>query len=421
MNIFYIIFLIFALILFWRIYRNVLHPIIVTTIVWLLFPLAYEIICLTNSHYHRLSANFYIVVFFCFYIPFVIICVLMNGNVSTNQLAIRENIANPTSEDETSERIEHVSFLTTLAIIFDALLIVSLFRWAGTWNLAREINLYRYAQLHNQESFTTSVNILNHLFGLSMPLLIYIFMYKLPIKKAKIIIILLETALIEIMIASKSILIKAAVIIFCVLLIKKKLNKRNVIMLFTLMMIAMYFVTMSRDSAFVTNETMGDYIFTYLFFSLPAFDMLVSGDVPFNTSAFGSQTLGFFYRFFGKIFGTSIPEINQIHTTIPLSNGTTTANVFTSLGMYYVDFGYVGIIIYAILLAFIFSLFYKSGFVKGNKVFIVFYILEIYTLFTGFFGDVFFSYLSQPIQDLFWAFVVASPIVFVWGDKEVRI
>ena len=386
------------------IYKDVLHPMVIISSLWFVLPLAYEVLCLFRNGYWELSSSFYFVVLLYFYLPFSITCFISNGNVKAKTI-----MKNRKKLESSSFDVNYINNLVLCAIIFDSLFIFSVLRWAGTFNISRVINTYRLTQLYNPENFTKPVMLLGRLTLLSFPLIVCILTYSIHVKRVRLIILIALLTVADIITASKSLLFKTLIAVFCVLVIKRELSFKRLFIFIVAAIAVIAYVTWNRDRMFVTNGQLSSYVFSYVFFSLPAFDKLIQGGVAYSANVFGSHTLGFFYRLFSKLFGLSIPQ-TSISISLPIPNGSVNSNVFTSLGIYYLDYGYLGITVYGLLLAGLFTVLYKKAFFFGKRGYLIFYFLEVYTLFVSFFGDVFFAYLSQPIQDLFWILVVVAPL-----------
>ena len=171
-----------------------------------------------------------------------------------------------------------------------------------------------------------------------------------------------------------------------------------------------YFMTMSRDSSFMETFSFMDYIFVYLLSSLPAFDMLINGDVNFGLFTGGSQTFSFLYRIASKFGLYAFPETDKMFINIPAKHGYVPTNVYTGLAKSYMDFGNYGCIIYGILLGLFFASLYRMSISSHKCQYILFYLLTIYCLVFIFFGDLFFGFFSMILQDFLCAIIVSKKI-----------
>ena len=138
--------------------------------------------------------------------------------------------------------------------------------------------------------------------------------------------------------------------------------------------------------------------------------MLICGEVPYLSTPFGGRSLSFFYRVGAKIFGNSVPAYGKMFIDVPAPSGLLPTNVYTALGNQYMDFGVLGIILFAIIAGCSFAIMYRYFITTNNKTMKIFYLLAIYTIVFQFFGEIFFAYLSMTLQDLFCAFLVAKRI-----------
>lgn len=95
---------------------------------------------------------------------------------------------------------------------------------------------------------------------------------------------------------------------------------------------------------------------------------------------------------------------------VPANLGNVPTNVFTSFGNFFMDYGYFGCLIYAVIMAISFGYIYRKFVYSSNHDLQIVYALLIYCLVFQFFGDFFFQFLSMTLQDVLCAAIVVRKI-----------
>lgn len=392
-------------------YKDILHPIFISGIIWIFLPTLYEIFCLFNSSMVQLSSKFYLCVL-CYFIPLFVLC-----NLSNNRIRQKKVLYDLVSENEdiqytVSQNIKLINFFVKLEIILNFLLIYKLFSFTGTFNYKEAIIIFRWYQVYHPEAFTGAIKYLRYAFSFTAPTLCYIYLYHSKHKKIETVTLILQTAIILPIYASKGFIMKYFLIVVVLLYLNKKLNIRSLLVLILLGLGGIYALSMIRDSSFLSELTYLDYIFTYLLSPLPAFDKLINGEIYLSDMPFGSRSWAFLYRVSNRLFHTPLPPkdsavINYVKLVAP-SGSIIETNVYTGMGKHYMDFGIAGIIFYGALFGLVLGFIYR-GFASDKLNFLqIAYILILYCVFFQFFGDEFFGFLSMPLQDLLCAFFICN-------------
>ena len=149
-----------------------------------------------------------------------------------------------------------------------------------------------------------------------------------------------------------------------------------------------------------------DYAIIYLLSPLPAMDMVLGNDVYIHYGDWGSATFSLFYKIL-ELFGHKANySVCNEWVQVPLPT-----NVYTTLKLYYLDFGYAGIWLFSIILGVIWGIMYRLQKLE-DPMYILFYASMLYSLFVQFFGDYFFGFLSVTIQCYIFSFILARYVFF---------
>ena len=403
MRLFYFILLFVVILTCYRLHKDVLHPIILSCSFWFLFPLCYELLCLSNSRYWVLTDKFYYIISL-YLIPFIFFTVFFIGDFTGRRRYT--NIGNKVS----TEKKVYIHNLINLCLIGNFLLIIRIFLLCHTFNIISAISVFRVITTEKRYLITPDITLLLYIFSITPPLCCYIFLNKIKINRIKLIFFIIEFLIITVLYVSKGRIMKYFIMIFAILLLNRKLSLK--IFLFGSIGIfgLVFSMTMIRDKNFMENFSFLDYMFVYFLSPLPAFDMLINDIVPYDIGPFGGRTLGFFYRVFVRLFGGTAPSYSKMFIGIPAKVGQVPTNVFTCFGSSYMDYGVFGLFIFGFFTALVFGSAYKKSFYLGKSEFIIFYILIIYCLIFQFFGDFFFQFLSVPLQDLLCSYLVVRTI-----------
>lgn len=178
---------------------------------------------------------------------------------------------------------------------------------------------------------------------------------------------------------------------------KKVLTLTRCFYIMGLLLGFMIITAISRGDTESLNWT--DYTIIYLLSPLPAMDMILGDDVAIHYGNWGSATFRMFYKI-GELLGFNVDySVCNEWVQVPLPT-----NVYTTLKLYYLDFGYIGIWLFAITLGVIWGVVYRYQ--KKDPAYMLFYASMIYSLFVQFFGDYFFGFLSVTIQCYVFSFII---------------
>ena len=381
-----------------KLYRNIYNPVAICLLTWGGLLFIYNLI----PGCKKLSDKFYFIILL-FILLFSFSNFFINGFYK-NTIPAKVKIPSIALYDKRCNRIGY------LCLFFNLLLIISLIKMCGTANPIQLIARMRYITQYEENTIPIYVKLLMYFFQLTPAYFCYISLKNRKISKILWLILFLELLFVTLLYVSKGRIIKYMIMFLLILLLKNKLNLRNMIFILAATIGFVYFLTFNRDKYFVNTFTATDYIFVYFLSPFTAFDMLINGEVPFINNPFGGRTLGFFYRLGAKLFGISLPNYGKGFVDVQAPSGILPTNVYTALGNQYMDFGILGVIFFGILAGCTFALLYHYFMKTDNEIIRIFYLLTIYTIVFHFFGELFFAYLSMTLQDLFAAFIVVKRI-----------
>lgn len=185
----------------------------------------------------------------------------------------------------------------------------------------------------------------------------------------------------------------------------KKMTKKLLITIVVSVFILVFTLQLARGGNYkIEKDFLITFFYGYFLSPLPAFDLLLKGEINLETNMFGGGSLQFFYRVLERFGVCSVPELvyrSNNWVAVPVLT-----NVFTILGNYYTDFKVLGIILVAMIYGLIYGILY-SKLSKGHSIFSrIFYALWYYCLIFQFFGDWFFGFFSVTLQSTFWLFIL---------------
>lgn len=200
-----------------------------------------------------------------------------------------------------------------------------------------------------------------------------------------------------------SILFSSVVILYY----RRKIRFQKILFLFLFFLLFSIVLQWSRSLS--GSIAIKEFLVTYLLSGAVAFDYLADGVIGTDL---GTNTFRFFYAV-ADAFGANVGVNNTIldFVNIPLPT-----NVYTVLYPFYVDFGWIGIILFALFS----GLFY--GFVhrqirEGENSFLVIYAIFATYIVMQFMGEFLATNLSNTIQYLFYTilpFIVKKEISWRW-------
>ena len=134
---------------------------------------------------------------------------------------------------------------------------------------------------------------------------------------------------------------------------------------------------------------------------------ILSGSVAFDhfnpvSFASGSNVFRFFVALTNRLGLTSVTANETIleYTTIGPDSIT---NVYTVLFPYFVDFGYIGVIVFSVINGLLCGYFYKKS--KNSEPALIMYAMLAYTIVFSFLGEILFANLSTFLQYAIYAYI----------------
>lgn len=397
----FLIFILLVGILFYfskKMYRNIYNPVTVLLGVWGILITLYNYIYYTRPGCQRLSDKMY------FYVCIYLFCFSFS-NFFINGF-YRNTIPKKIQTKGFLSADFRTNVLVNFCLVANVLLLLGFIKMCGTVNPIELIGRMRYITQYEENTIPSYVKLLMYCFSITPVVFCYIMIENKRINKFKLFFLFLELGIITLLYVSKGRIIKYMIMFLFLLLLRNKLNLRIMIIVLAGTIGLVYFLTFNRDKYFVNTFTVFDYIFVYFLSPFVAFDKLINGEIPYLSTPFGGRTLGFFYRVAAKLVGTPVPDYGKMFLDVDAPSGKVPTNVFTALGGHYMDYGFLGIIFFSILIGITFALIYRLAIFKNSLTAKIFYVLAVYCLVFQFFGELFFQFLSMTIQDIFCAYIV---------------
>ena len=408
MTFFYTSVMVLILIFIVKKYKDIFHPICINGLIWLIFPLFYEILCVFYSNMEFLSDKFFVYIL-SYFIIFTIFCeIAINGKRREKKNALISVAVLDSNKKRLLQNTKHLKHLMQLECFLNILLILEIFRTVNTWNYSQAMVMFRYYQVFEPQKFSLILRLLRYTFSLTAPTICYVYLFHPKHKKIYSTVLILQCCIILPIYGSKGFIMKFFLLFFFMLYFNGKINPSSLIILFITGVVGIYFMTMVRDASFMSDYTYLDYIFVYALTPFKAFDGMINGLVPFPDRPIGSRSWGFFYRVASRLFGFALPPAEERYwVNIPAPSGQDVpTNVFTGLGNHYMDFGLIGIMMYGALFGIVLGLLYRGFAAKRDNPIKMVYILISYCIVFQFFGDELFGFMSMPLQDLIASFIV---------------
>lgn len=191
--------------------------------------------------------------------------------------------------------------------------------------------------------------------------------------------------------ANKTGLFQLVAISVVIAYLKQKLSITKIILSFTILLVSFLVLqNMRAKSVGGKEESMEDIVLTYVLSPMPAFDMVLNGEKEFSP--------GRTWRFFLAVANKSgLVEKSNDKDDSGWVNVPVLTNVYTVMFPYYVDFGYWGIFIFALILGGGWGILYGEM-MRGTPLFVVIYAVLTHSLLLQFFADYIVNYLSMVLQ-----------------------
>lgn len=390
------------LVIVWHRRKDFFYPPFVTLGLWILYVALYN---LCYADVSKLHSNVYMyILLYCLSFAFTSFLIMPNP--------VRErSYFNFQAE---GKKLYSINYLVIFCIIINALLIVCLFRLGGGGSLSGAITTIR----NDVKSYSFGMKILIVLYNLTPLIVCYIMAYKVRVSKSAYYLLIFEMFMVAILFATKGRLIRFfSIIVLLTIFSNKKATKIKAAIVIAIGTVLLVWFTVLRDQSFFANYSLSDYGFLYIFSPLPSLDKLLNGGVPYSSGSFGSITFGFLYEKLSSLFGFQYSNYS-ISNYVQVTNGhiSLTTNVFTLIGPYYVDFGFVGAIVCGVIYSLIFTIAYKKMAIKNDRAMAIFFLLNFPYLLLQFFGDFVLPTFSMTIQEL-----VCSYLIIYFIRNEYRI
>lgn len=187
---------------------------------------------------------------------------------------------------------------------------------------------------------------------------------------------------------------------------RKSLNYKTIIITLFSIIFFLFIITILRGDTDDKSFDWEDHLIIYLLSPLPAMDLILNNELTINSGAWGSSTFAFFYNVLDFLNISYDRNFAGGWVSVPLPT-----NVYTCLRSFYVDFGNIGIPIFASILGYIWGRLYKFQ-KEGYTIFIIFFSSMFYSLFVQFFSDYFFGFFSVTLQNLFFSLFICYHFSF---------
>ncbi|MDU1904880.1 MAG: O-antigen polymerase [Dysgonomonas sp.] len=213
----------------------------------------------------------------------------------------------------------------------------------------------------------------------------------------RIIILLIINILLSIITMAKSTFFFLFIPFACIKIFTLNISIKKLIPFLGIIVLFMIFVQLMR-----TGEDSENVISTmfnvYIFGGIPALDQIVVADT--HTLNWGEMTFRFFYTVKSVVLGGGIEDGNYINNIF--SNGQYVfvpypTNVFTVIFPFWMDFGFLGVLVGGLIFGILAGLIYKLA-IRKRAWSIVFYSYLVAVLVLPFFGEYLVTNLSYTIQ-----------------------
>lgn len=395
-----------------RRFRDYLNPIFILFVVWTGFSGAYELFSRFQSGYRILSETYYLYVSLFLY-TFCIVSFFILRNVRK-----KSTINNGYFVNNLNISIDSVNLILIIAICANLFYILVLLVAGGSFNPIEAMsNIRALTRGDDPSSLASIIKIPALLFNFTPLILAYIFMYKVKANNKIVFILMIEMFFISFLLSTKGRIIRFTLLLL--IMLKQKLSKRKFIfvslVIIPVALFIMYTLVINRDRAYFDLFTMNDYLFVYFLSPIPGLDRLVCGELSYVTLGFGPRTLEYFYSLISGLIGSGVSNyVDPGYVRISTANGFVTSNVFTGLGLYYLDYKMIGAVVCAFFFSFVYTFVYKKM-VRGKKGYAIFYVINFPYLLFHAFGDLIIGSISITIQEFL------SAIFLIYFVKKVRI
>ena len=379
--------------------KDVLNPVFITYTIWFIFPLFYDIMCCISEGYHELSFRFFAVVTFFLILFTFFFTLAYRGTKQRNVRMVGFKFPRLDKEK-----------LIAFVFVVNVLYVYSIFRLCKTSSVIMVINKYRLISLTQPQLITKPITILETLSYLIVPMIAHMLVYENKYSKGTRILLTGVYFVVPVVVASKASLLKRLVIFVSCIYATKKKKKPPVFLMIGIVTVLLMFLIISRDHVKVngggTSGSLTSYMFGYVFSSIPAFDMLLNGEILVSTAIPGERSFYFWFLLLSKMGFCNRPIDYKDMYTVPVPGGEAYTNVFTGMGPYFIDFGLIGVLVFALLSGILFGFVYKKYRCDSSPFFFITYLVLVYGLVFQYFGDMIFVYIVSTIIDIISIYIV---------------
>lgn len=378
--------------------KKVYDPVVLTDIIWFLMPALYDLFCLLNDGYKNLTQQFFLIILIyicCFHFFYRVAFETRKINLT---ISIKFNFGG-------IFRWFNISLFSCLALICNIIYIFLLCKLCNTYNPIELIKIYRIINLTQPEKINWVMDLFELLCGFSTGIVCCLLLYckrKYVLKS----LLFLVFFLIPVLTASKAGLLQRMIIFLSCLITSGKKNKIKIVFFIVLISILLAGLIVVRDvgaeGSIIKNVVV--YIIEYAFLSLPALSMVLDGSITVFKMRYGERTLYFWYLLLSKFGLTERPVRDITMYYLPSPDGVLATNVFSAPGLYFIDFGIIGIIIYSFLISVVAAFIYKR--VEDNEYYRVLYMIFLGGFIFQFFGDLILVYFVSFFENAFLLYIV---------------
>lgn len=310
--------------------------------------------------------------------------------ICSTSILMQYSVPSRNEEIEVSQTIRDLYFLISLVtfpILIKFAISALLYNDVGTWSL----NL-RYAAMGMTKHFPVPFSglfVFIWLIGYSIEL--YYFSSK---NKYRVILLGFFYAAFAFLTMSKGNFLRLFLMSISILYFTKRISLKQIVIglvsvffLFTILQSVRHSVDLSSSKA------KGDFIVLYMLSSMSAFDTLI----PASAAHFGENVFRILYALPFKL---GISDIQPVSFILPWILEPIATNTYTGMYPFFIDFGYVGVFLFSIILGLVYGYAYKKA--KNNN--------AMWTLIYAYLFDII---INQYIGDTFITHIVTNTLVLL--------
>lgn len=197
-----------------------------------------------------------------------------------------------------------------------------------------------------------------------------------------------------------------------ILHLKKKISFRRICFIVLTFLFLIVIIQLLRMAPGDDSFSLNNFLISYLLSGSVAFDVFD----PDRISQSGSNVFRFFEAVGNRLGISNIPANETILPYTQISPDGIT-NVYTIMYPFFVDYGYMGVFIFALINGWIYGYLYKKS--KTNDVALIMYSLVAPTILFGFLGELLFTNMSTYIQ--YGIFVMITYYLRMHNYKQIYI